>query len=160
MSQRALSRGLLATITVFGLLVGQGRGVSRAEAAAPPPVVLGEVVVAGGVSAPELLPALRAALTEELSQVAVLRSAINRPLVVSATLTGLTSEQRDQYASASATISLVLRRQDDQVLFAELRGRARAEEAADSVAAVRQAALRGAVRSAVARLPEAARRSR
>jgi hypothetical protein len=34
------------------------------------------------------------------------------------------------------------------------------EEASDSVAAVQQAALRGAVRGAVARLPEAVQRSR
>jgi hypothetical protein len=55
---------------------------------------------------------------------------------------------------------LVLRRADDQVLFAELRGRASAEESSDSVAAVQQLALRGAVRGAVARLPEAVERAR
>ena len=106
----------------------------------------------------ELGRVLRVALSEELAALAT-GSTGRRPLVVSATLTKLSTERRAERARASASISLVLRRADDQVLFAELRGRASVEETSDSVATVQWEALRGAVRGAVARLPEAVQRA-
>jgi hypothetical protein len=134
---------------------------ASARASGPPAVSVGDVSVAIDASAagdalPELGKALRAALNDELSRVADL-GPMKRPLIVSATLTRLSSERREQRAQASATISLALRRADDQVLFAELRGRASVEEASGNLALLRRAALQGAVRGALARLPEAVR---
>jgi hypothetical protein len=148
------------------LLLGSGAGLPTVQAASSASKVsLGEVMVQletktpGGRDA-ELTRSLRLALSEELATLAATGDTGKRPLVVSATLTKLSTERRAERARASATISLVLRRVDDQVLFAELRGRASAEETSDSVASVQQAALRGAVRGAVARLPEAVQRAR
>jgi hypothetical protein len=133
---------------------------SSAQASAPPAVSVGDVSVALDASAAgdalELSKALRTALNDELSRVADL-GPMKRPLIVSATLTRLSSERREQRAQASATISLALRRADDQVLFAELRGRASVEEASGNLALLRRAALQGAVRGALTRLPEAVR---
>ncbi|HXK17617.1 MAG TPA: hypothetical protein VNG33_07435 [Polyangiaceae bacterium] len=114
---------------------------------------------ASGDAAPELGRALRTALHDELSRVAGL-GPLKRSLIVSATLTRLSSERREERAKASATISLSLRCADDQVLFAELRGRASVEEAAGNLASLRRAALQGAVHGALARLPEAVERAR
>jgi hypothetical protein len=126
-------------------------------------VSLGDVVVqlddeALGSRQAELTRTLRTALAEELKTLAAPATG-KRSVVVSAALTKLSTERRAERARATAGISLVLRRADDQVLFAELRGRASVEEASDSVAGVQQAALRGAVRGAVARLPEAIERA-
>jgi hypothetical protein len=96
------------------------------------------------------------ALAEELAVLAAAGRTGKRPLVVTASLTKLSIERRAEHARASASISLVLRRADDHVLFAELRGGASVEEASDSMIAVQ----RGAVRGAVARLPEAVQRAR
>jgi len=160
MSQRLFSTHVLA------LLLGLGSGLPTVHAAtATSRVVVGDIVVqleggTAGSRQAELTRTLHAALSEELATLAEAGATGKRPLVVSATLTKLSAERRAARACASASISLVLRRADDQVLFAELRGRASAEETSDSVVAVQQAALRGAVRGAVARLPEALRRAR
>jgi hypothetical protein len=126
--------------------------------------VVGDVVVQLEGDAPRsralLERTLRAALSEELTTLSRAGATGKRPLVVSAALTKLLTEQRAQRARSTASISLVLRRADDQVLFAELRGRASVEESSDSLAALEQQALRGAVRGAVARLPEAVERAR
>jgi len=164
MSQRALSRALLASLTGLSLSIASSSGVSSARAAERPAVSIGDVNVsvdasAAGDAVPELGRALRLALSDELSRVAGL-GPMKRPLIVSATLTRLSSERRDENAKASATISLTLRRADDQVLFAELRGRASVEEASGNLASLRRAALQGAVHGALARLPEAVQRSR
>lgn len=133
--------------------------------ASEPGVSVGDVVLGldvGSEAAPELLKALRCALTEELAELELARprAKLRHPWVVSATLTKLSSERRAQQTKAMAVISLALRRADDQVLFAELLGRASAEETAGSLASVRSAALRAAVRGAVGRLPEAVQRAR
>ena len=163
MTQRALARGLATPWLGLTLLVLSVSGLPTASAA-PPAVSVGEVAVAldGDTSdaTPELQSALRRALTDELADLARRGITLRHPLVVSATLTKLSSERRAESAKATAAISLALRRADDQVLFAELRGRASAEEAAGNLASVRSAALRGAVRGAVGRLPEAVSRSR
>jgi hypothetical protein len=163
MSQRALTRALPAGL--MGLLLGAATGLVPpcAHAAAGPAVSIGDVSVSGDVSAtgdavPELGRALRAALNDELSRMTEL-APVRRPLIVSATLTRLSSERRDERSKATATISLALRRADDQALFAELRGRASVEEATGNLASLRRAALQGAVRGALARLPEAVQRS-
>jgi len=133
-----------------------------AEAANRVAVSVGDVKVSSDASAPgdvatELSKALRLALDDELSRVTGL-GPMKRPLIVSATLTRLSSERRDERTKASATISLALRRADDQILFAELRGRASVEEASGNLASLRRAAVQGAVRGAMARLPEVVER--
>ena len=155
---RVLSRGLLAPL--LALLLCE---VTPAKAADRPAVSIGEVSVlvdaASGEAAPELSRALRATLKDELSRVAGL-APLKQPLIVSATLTRLSSERRDDRTKTTANISLALMRADDQVLFAELRGRASVEESSGNLATLRRAALQGAVRGALARLAEAVQRSR
>jgi len=153
------SWGWGASLLALGFLLAATSGPRTASAAAGG-VSIGDVVVAldGAATAAtlELTRELRAALSEELSSLTA-KESIDRSLVVSATLTKLSSEKRSHQAKASAAISLALRRADNQILLAEVLGRASAEEARGSLASVRRAALRGAVHGAVARLPEAAR---
>jgi hypothetical protein len=158
---------MLASLTGLLLCVAPTAGVSNARAQGRPPhppVSVGDVSIAidastTGDAVPELDRALRLALRDELSRVTGL-APLKRPLIVSATLTRLSSERRDERGKASATISLALRRADDQVLFAELRGRASVEEASGNLASLRRAAVQGAVHGALARLPEAVQQSR
>jgi hypothetical protein len=162
MTQRACSRALLLLLTT--LAVGVDGSVSTPASAAERPVVsIGDVRVSREAGASddavaELGLAMRAALSAELGRTSL--GPMARPLVVSATLTQLSSEKRDARTKASATISIALSRADDRVLFAELRGRASVEEEAANLPALRRAAVEGAVRGAVARLPEAVKRSR
>jgi hypothetical protein len=158
-SPASLSGSLLA------LLLGLGIGLPTVQAASRAArVSIGDVMVhletTGSGREAELSRVLRLALSEELAALVAAGGTGQRPLVVSATLTNLSTERRAERARASASISLALRRADDHVLFAELRGRASVEETSDSVVTVQQAALRGAVRGAVARLPEAVQRAR
>ena len=162
MSQRALSRAQPAAS--IGLLLAATASASLAFAADRPSVSIGDVSVsvdagAAGDAVPELGRALRAALNDELSRVTEL-APLKRPLIVNATLTRLSSERREERAKATATISIALRRADDQVLFAELRGRASVEETSGNLASLRRTAMQGAVHGALARLPEAVQRSR
>ena len=164
MSQRALPRTLFASLTGLMLCLAASSVLPSAQAADRPAVSIGDVNVSAdasssGDAAPELGRAVRAALHDELSHIASL-GPLKGPLIVSATLTRLSSERREEHAKASATISLALRRADDQVLFAELRGRASVEETSGNLASLRRAALQGAVHGAFARLPEAVQRSR
>lgn len=147
----------------LALVVLLGLSPQPAVAAAAPQLSLGEVAVAAEPSAAralELSRELRAALADELRALAKSGVTWQQPLVVSATLTRFSSERRAKRTPATAAISLALLRARDRELLGELRGRASAEESSDSVAAVQQAALRAAVRGAVAHLPEAARRLR
>ncbi len=163
MTQRAHSRAVLVLLTTLAVGAVVGSRTSGARAAERPVVSIGDVRIsreagASEEAAADLGRAMRAALSEELGRTSLGPSA--RPLVVSATLTQLSSERRDARTKASATISIALSRADDRVLFAELRGRASVEEEAGSLPALRRAAVEGAVRGAVARLPEAVKRSR
>lgn len=108
-------------------------------------------------SASELGRTLRLALGEELRALGGL-GRLKRRLIVSATLTRVSSERGPEGARAAAAVSLALVHADDRVLCGELRGRASVEEPAANLASVRAAALRGAVRRALSRLPEAAQR--
>jgi hypothetical protein len=163
MTQRAHSRALLAILVTLAVGGVDGSVTGVASAAERPVVSIGDVRVSREAGASEdavadLGRAMRAALSAELGHTSLGPSA--RPLVVSATLTQLSSEKRDARTKASATISIALARADDRVLFAELRGRASVEEEAGNLPALRRAAVEGAVRGAVARLPEAVKRSR
>lgn len=163
MAAPATSRASLAATSLL-LCVTLTCFPPTAAAATGSGVSVGDVSVsldagASGDGAPELGRALRLALKDELSRVVGL-PAMKRPVIVSATLTRLSSERRAERVKASATISLALRRADDQVLFAELRGRASVEEASGNPASLRRAAVQGAVRGALARLAEVVERSR
>lgn len=164
MSQR-LAKPSSRAARVLAVALSLGSGLPTVHAAASrSSVSVGDVVVhleaaqSGGRQA-QLQRTLRIALAEELTALAAGATG-KRPLIVSVALTKLSTERNAERARATASISLVLRRADDQVLFAEVRGRASAEETSDNVASVQQAALRGAVHGAVARLPEAVQRSR
>jgi hypothetical protein len=155
---------VFSTLAALGLSLASSSFDNHALAAAGSRVSIGDVQVAPDASAPsdttpELGRALRAALIDELSQLTSV-SQVKRAVIVSATLTHLTSERRDERTKATATISLALRRADDQVLFAELRGRASVEESSDNAASLRRAAVQGAVRGALSRLPEVVQRAR
>lgn len=131
--------------------------LAPSAAARPPLLAAGEVTVQAGP--PELAAPLKAALQAELAQLGSQRLPARTPLVVSASLVKLSSEQHRNLSRVSVTVSVALRRARDQVLFAELRGRAMVEEASGDIASTRRSALRAALRSAVARLPEAAAKS-
>jgi hypothetical protein len=151
------ARSGASRLLLLGLLGG-----ATLHASERAPVSIGDVSIAreSGASSdavPELGRALRAALRAELGRANL--GAVKRPLVVSATLTQLSSERREQRTKASATISVALTRADDRVLFAELRGRASAEESPGDLAELRRAALEGAVHGALAKLPDAVKRS-
>lgn len=162
--RRSQKRHITRVALLLALLSGASvsASVSAARAADAPRVSIGDVVVtseASGAADVDLSRALRATLSEELARSTEL-SKVRRPVIVSVTLTKLSSEKRDERTKTSAAISLAVRRADDQVLFAELRGRASVEETTSNVALLRRRALEGAVRGAVARLPEALERSR
>ena len=164
MSHATLRGAPLASHLAALLLCFATSSVPEARAAKPVAVSVGDVNVsldagASGDAVPELGRALRSALNDELARVTGL-GPVKRPLIVSATLTRVSSERREERTKASATITLALRRADDQVLFAELRGRASVEEASGNLASLRRAALQGAVHGALARLPEVVERSR
>jgi len=159
LSPRSRSAALLTLLLALVVGLPTVQGASSAAR-----VSIGDVVVelertVGGREA-EFGRVLRVALAEELAALAATGGTGKRPLVLSATLTKLSTERRAERARASASISLVLRRADDHVLLAELRGRASVEETSDSVVTVQREAVRGAVRGALARLPEAVRRAR
>lgn len=160
--QRTLSRQRLDGFVALVVLATSGL-VASARAADAPRVSIGEVMVApdasGGEPARELTRALRSTVNDELAKTAGL-SRMKHPVIVSVTLTKLSSEAHEQRIKTSAVISLALRRADDQVLFAELRGRATVEEATKNLASLRQRAVEGAVRGALARLPEAIAQAR
>lgn len=155
MSSRTFTQGLLV------LVLGVVSVPPSVCAATPAPLVsMGETVVQLETpAARELTRELRRALADELAALASSSSGRGRPVVVSATLTKLATERRGERTRATASVSLALRRADDQVLLAELRGRASVEEVSSSPAALQRAALRGAMRGALARLAEAVERS-
>lgn len=162
MPARASSRASWIVLLTLVVSSVEGSGLSSARAAERARVSIGDVKISqeSGASSdvvPELGRALRAALSAELGRASL--TSLKRPLIVSATLTQLSSERREQRTKASATISIALSRADDRVLFAELRGRASVEEASGNLASLQRAALEGAVHGALARLPEAVKRS-
>jgi hypothetical protein len=154
-----VTRHLGWIVTSALLLAGNFDKIARA--ADRPAVSIGDVVVApeasDGEPTAELGRSLRRALSEELGRTDV--GPIRRPFVLSATLSRLSSERRDANAKATAVISVSIRHADDQVLCAELRGRATVEQADESLSALRRAALTGAVRGALGQLGEVVRRA-
>jgi hypothetical protein len=117
-------------------------------------VSLGEI--SGKTAAGEFGLPLRSALREALEQ-----ASLGRPrqrFVLSASLDTLDAKRDGRRVTATAVVSMVLRREKEQTLHAVLRGSATAEESDATLDSTRETALRAAVESAMRRLPEAVER--
>ena len=118
------------------------------------PVSLGEVT--GATPSGEFSKPLRSAVRDALDS-----ADLGRPrerFVLSVSIQTLEAKKDGRRVSASAVVSMVLRRQREQTLHAMLRGSATAEESDTTLDAAREDALRAAVESAMRRLPEALKR--
>ena len=114
-------------------------------------VVIGEV--SGTTPSGEYGTPLLSAVRETLGQ-----TKLGRPrerFVLSASLVALDAKKDGRSVSATAVVSLVLRREKEQTLHAVLRGSATAQESDSTLDSARETALRAAVESAMRRLPEA-----
>ncbi len=125
--------------------------VASAALASESPVVIGEVrgTTASGEYGTPLLSAVRDTLGQ---------AKLGRPrerFVLSASLVALDARKDGKSVSATAVVSLVLRREKEQTLHAMLRGSATAQESDSTLDSARETALRAAVESAMRRLPEA-----
>jgi hypothetical protein len=115
------------------------------------PVVIGEV--SGTTASGEYKTPLFRAVSETLGQ-----TKLGRPrerFVLSVSLVTLDAKKDGKSVSATAVVSLVLRREKEQTLHAMLRGSATAQESDSTLDSARETALRAAVESAMRRLPEA-----
>jgi hypothetical protein len=115
------------------------------------PVSIGEV--SGTTPSGEFAAPLRSAVQEALDA-----AKLGRPrerFVLSASLETLESKKDGRRVSATAVVSMVLRREKEQTLHAILRGNATAEASDVTLDSAREDALRAAVESAMRRLPEA-----
>jgi hypothetical protein len=116
-----------------------------------PAVTVGKI----RVERPELKRELEAALRGELDKLDL--SAAKEQFVLGAKLVELQSVAARGRVEATCVISAELVRKKGGSLRAMFRGRARAVDAAGTRQSAERAALQGAVRSAVRRLPEAIR---
>jgi hypothetical protein len=115
------------------------------------PVSIGEVTAT--TPSGEFETELRSALREALDT-----AKLGRPrerFVLSASLVALDAKKDGKRVSATAVVSLVLRREKEQTLHAMLRGSATALESDSTLDAARETAVRAAAGSAMRRLPEA-----
>ena len=114
-------------------------------------VSIGEV--SGTTASGEYRTPLFQAVRETLGQTKLGRS--RERYVLSASLVTLDAKKDGRNVSATAVVSLVLRREKEQTLHAMLRGSATAQENDSTLDSARETALRAAVESAMRRLPEA-----
>jgi hypothetical protein len=144
-TRRALFALFLAVALSLGATAVIAGGATRA------PVSLGEV--SGKTPAGEYQARLRSAVLEELERAELGRS--SERYVLSASIETLRTKQDGRRVSATAVVSLALRREKEQTLHAILRGNATAEASDVTLDSAREDALRAAVESAMRRLPEA-----
>ena len=147
---RAAVAAVALSLAATAVVAGSSRAPS-ASSASGSPVSLGEV--SGKTPAGEYATPLRSAVREALDQ-----TKWGRPrerFVLSASLETLDAKRDGRRVTATATVSMVLRREKEQTLHAILRGNATAEESDATLDSAREAALRAAVESAMRRLPEA-----
>jgi hypothetical protein len=130
--------------------------LAPAASAAERPVALGNVVVPEERSV-EAARHLRRALEDGLDGVDFGRAPVRSRFLLSATLVKLESVSENKTVRTTCVISLALTRQHDSTLQAVINGRAMAEDAQAASEATRDDALRGAVHSALSRLPELVR---
>lgn len=140
------------TRSAAGLLAAAMLLASSVAPAAEVPVFLGSVGV--GKARPELEKELRSLLRAELASAEFARVRTNERYTLSATLVRLDSVQLEQSARVTCVISVAVLR-DGATLHALINGRATAEESKPGAA--RSDALRGAVHSAMIRVPKALR---
>jgi len=117
------------------------------------PVSIGEV--SATTPSGEFETPLRSAL-----QAALDTAKLGRPrerFVLSASLETLASKKDGRNVSATAVVSIVVRRNKDQTLYAILRGNATALESDSTLESARETAVRAAAGSAMRRLAEAVR---
>ena len=143
----------------FGLVASSlGAALLLATAPAPAgevPVFLGSIGV--GKATPEVGTELRALMRAELRAQDFSRVKSNERYVLSATLLRLDSTQSSDSVRATCVVSVAVLRENGATLYAVIRGRATAEEAKARVDVARSDALRGAVHSAMMRVPQALR---
>ncbi|MEP7051250.1 MAG: hypothetical protein ABJB12_12900 [Pseudomonadota bacterium] len=140
----------LAGSLAAALLLGAG-----AAPADEFPVFLGNVGV--GRANPELRTELRALLRAEIRSADFAHVKTRERYVLAATLLRLDSTQSSDSVRATCVISVALLRDKGATLYALINGSATAEEAKAQVDIARSDALRGAVHSAMARVPQALR---
>ncbi|HEX3774749.1 MAG TPA: hypothetical protein VHV51_09815 [Polyangiaceae bacterium] len=119
------------------------------------PVLLGDVGV--GKLVPDMRAELRALLRDELAVADFAQVKTREHFVLSATLTRLDSVVASDSVRATCVVSVALLRDRGATLHAVIHGRATAEEAKAQVDAAQIDALRAAVHSAIARVPQALR---
>jgi hypothetical protein len=152
-ARRPLRPGSLRALFGLVVAVALSLGATAVIAGGSPgaPVSLGEV--SAKAPAGEYRAPLRSAVLEALEQAKLGRS--RERYVLSASLDTLDAKQDGRRVSATAVVSLALRREKEQTLHAVLRGNATAEASDVTLASAREDALRAAVESAMRRLPEA-----
>ena len=144
-----MRRALRALFVAVTLSLGATAVIAGGSPRAP--VSLGEV--SGKTPAGEYASPLRSAVLEELEQANLGRS--RERYVLSASLETLDAKRDGRHVSATAVVSMALRREKEQTLHAILRGNATAEASDVTLESAREDALRAAVESAMRRLPEA-----
>jgi hypothetical protein len=117
------------------------------------PVFLGDVGV--GKQTPQVQAELRSLLRAELSATDFAQVKTHDRFVLSATLVRLDSVLASDSVRATCVISVALLRDNGATLHAVIRGRATAEESKTQADVARSDALRGAVHSAITRVPQA-----
>jgi len=145
----ARNRGLLAATLAVAVLL------AAPASARLPPVVVGKI--AASVAEPGVAAQLRDLVKTELRALRLPDSTEQRYLL-DVSLDELTTSSAGQKTETTCEVSATLRDADDGALHAILRGRARAGAAGPQPGRGRVAALTGAVRSALRRVPEAVSR--
>ena len=130
-------------------------GWSAPAPAGEVPIFLGAIGV--GSAKPEVGSELRSLLRAELGSPDFVRLKTRERYRLSATLVRLDSVQSRDSVTATCVLSVALLRDGGATLFAVIHGRASAEEARERVDEAQRDALRGAVHSAMKRVPLAVR---
>jgi hypothetical protein len=127
-----------------------------ASTAAQPPITIGEVTSEVVREDVDMNLVVRGVLEQELPGVDVAKPARPRPAILSLSLVRMDREAApDNKAQVTCVVSATVRDQKKGALLAVLEGRARAENEERLVVLLERAALKSAVRGALARLPEA-----
>ena len=140
---------------LFALLVGVAAvaGFAAEADAGSSPVARGEVKVAR--SDPTLERAFRGLVEHELGEVDLSKVKAQDRFVLSAALVQMATRESSGQAETVAVVSATLRRARGGSIHAIIQGRAQATDRPSQVKSVERSAMRAAVRSALARLPEA-----
>lgn len=136
---------------LFGMAVLCGFG-AQADAGSSP-VALGEVRVTR--SDPNLERAFRGLVEHELGEVDLSKVKAQDRFVLSAALVKMATRESSNQTESVAVVSATLRRARGGSIHAVIQGRAQASDRPSQVKSVELNAMRAAVRSALARLPEA-----